>query len=270
MKAKFYLVILVTLVIFLGSCKEDEKKDQDIVVDNKIEQLVYPVPTPFEVTQMLQKAGASYRLDLVNDVKNAEKYFKEKSQALNLGIYGADLAYASTYNQAQSIREILTATQRLANELGLTNVIDQNTITRVEQNIEKADSLYKIVNNSYLNTFNKLNEENKGAVSLMIITGAWIESIYISTQLAITSQNSSIIMEKIAQQKFTVNSLIPLLQQHKDNQDIADVIVIVEKFKTIFDKVAQNEEGDVKMDAKVFEELTKLAESERKAIITLN
>jgi len=269
MKAKFYLVILVTLVIFLGSCK-DEKKDQDIVVDNKLEQLVYPVPTPFEVTQMLQKAGASYRLDLVNDVKNAEKYFKEKSQALNLGVYGADLAYASTYNQAQSIREILTATQRLANELGLTNVIDQSIITRVEQNIEKADSLYKIVNNSYLNTFNKLNTENKGAVSLMIIAGAWIESIYISTQLAITSQNSQVIMDKIAQQKFTISSLLPLLQQHKDNQDVADVIIIVEKFKVVFDKVVQDEEGNVKMDAKLFDELTKLAETERKAIISLN
>lgn len=270
MKTKISLLLLVSFILVLGSCKRDSIDDQkDITVENQIEELVYPIPTPFETTQMLQGAGAAYIIDLVNDVNNADKYFKEKSQALNLGVYGADLAYAATYNQAQSIRDILASSKKLSDQLGLSNVIDQTIIERVEQNIDNTDTLYKIVNNTFYDTFNKLNNEDKGAISMLVITGAWIESIYISTQLAATSSDITILAKKIAEQKYTLNSLMPLMEQYSDNPDINEITVILNRFKSVFDQIEQNEEGEVDLDQSLLEELMTISKEEREKIITM-
>lgn len=273
MKTKLSFIILISLFFVFVSCDDDTNNTNnkpDIEVEDQIDQLVYPIPTPFETTQMLQEAGAAYIADLTNDVTKAENYFKEKSQALNLGVFGADLAYASTYNQAQSIRDILAASKNLSDQLGLTNIIDQGIIQRVEQNIDNGDTLYKIVNNTYYETFNKLNSENKGAVAVMVISGAWIESLYISTQLAITSTDMSVLSSRIAEQKFTANTLIPLLDQYKnENADIAELAGIVQNIKNVFDKIEADEDGNITMDEATLEELMTVAKTEREKIVTM-
>ncbi len=272
MNTKFSLLLVLSFIFVFASCKHDNENNNpnDIVVEDQIEQLVYPIPTPFEVTQMLQSSGTAYIADITNKIENADNYFKEKSKALNLGVYGADLAYASTYNQAQAIRDILVASKKLSDQLGLSAIIDQKIVERIEQNIDNADTLYKIVNNTYYDTFNKLNAENKGALAMLVISGAWIESIYLSTQLALTSVDKEVLANKIAEQKFVVNSLIPILEQYKaDNQDIAEVIEVMKKFKNVFDKITPNEDGDVEMDSQTLEELMKIAKEERDKIVTL-
>ena len=273
MKTKISLLLLASLFIVFSSCKDDivdDGQNQDIEVENQIERLVYPVPTPFETAQMLQSAGASYISGIINDFENADNYFKEKSQALNLGVYGSDLAYASTYNQAQVIRDILASTKKLSDQLGLSNVVDQNIIARVEQNIDNEDTLYKIVNNTYYDTFNKLNSENKGAVAMLVISGAWIESIYISTQLAITSSDFSILAQKIAEQKYTLNAMLPIIEQYEtENQDIAEILLALHRFNIVFDKVEQNEDGDVSMTDDQLVELMEIGKEEREKIVNM-
>ncbi len=272
MKTKLFSLIAIALLLAFGCNENGNKNDQqnDIQVDNQVEKLVYPLPTPFEVTQMLQASGTAYNIGLVNDLNKADQYTTEKAQALNLGVYGADLAYAATYNQAQGTRDILAVTKKLSDNLGLTDVMDKNIVERIEQNIENGDSLYKIINNSYYDTFDKLNNQSKGSVAMLVITGAWIESMYLATQLAITSQDKTVLMNKIAEQKFNLNALIPLLQQYKDeNSDIAEILPEVEKFKDFFDKVETDEDSNVSIDEETFDALSEYATQIREKIVDL-
>ena len=61
----------------------------------------YPIPTSFELTELIQRAGAPYILTLSNDSEKAGDYITQKDKALNLGVYGTDLCYASTYMMKQ-------------------------------------------------------------------------------------------------------------------------------------------------------------------------
>jgi len=271
-KITFYLFsLLVVCSLLLYSCGETTKKEkaEDIVVSEDINKLVYPIPTPFEVTQMLKKAGTSYGATFTNSTEKASQYFTEKSKALNLGIYGADLSYSSTFNVTQETRKFLDVTKKLTTDLGLVSVLDETFLKRVEANIENEDSLYKIVTESYYKTFNQLSTSNKGAVAMLVLTGGWVETIYLSCQMAIISKDNTEILKGLATQKTTASRLFPLLQTYKDNADVSEMITEITKLKDIFAQV-QEVNDELVMTPEQFKNLSKIVEEIRTKIINLS
>ncbi len=261
-------MLLVFFVVLFSSCNPESDKPDDIDIVEEVDEFVYPIPTPFEITQMLENSGTAFIIDLTNNKENAKSYFSEKSKALNLGVYGADLSYTSTYNMTQETRELLACSRILTDGLEISSMFNESLVGRVEENLENKDSLYKIVSESYYDTFGFLNNNGKGEISVIILAGGWIEGIYLATQLASMSMEQEQILLGLAEQKITVNSLIPLLENYKDNKDVAEVLDLVKQFKEIFDKVEQKDEA-LFMNEDTFNELLTLAEEIRAEITAI-
>ena len=267
-------VVTVCLVCIFSSCNTGDKSGKNLndstEIDNDLTKMIYPIPTPFEISQMLQKSGAAYILDLTNPIENAEKYFTEKSKALNLGVYGADLSYTSTYNKAQDTRGFLGASKKLTDDLGISSMVKQSLLERAESNLENKDSLYKIVSESYYDNFNYLNNNGKGAIAVMVLAGGWIEGLYLSTQIATLTKDNAKIMENIGGQKITGNSLVGLLEMHKSNQDVSAVIEMVQKINNTYTDVKQNENDVFVLSKEQFEKITKTVTEIRTEITKVN
>jgi len=261
------IALLVSFVWFSCSSPSNNQasKDSTAVVDSaKSTKIEYPLPTPFEVTQMLNKAGASYILNLSNSVKNIDKYMTEKSKAVNLGVYGADLAYASTFNKTEETRHYLTNTQKLTDELGIASAFNQGLVQNAEANINNADSLHKVITTSYYDTFDFLNKNGKGSIAVLVLTGGWVEGIYLSTQLAAVTKKNDEIVKGILNHKFTIEKLFVLLEQYqKENPAVKEVYDLVKDVKELYAKLPQT--GDV--DKKQLSELTSKVESVRAKLI---
>ncbi len=259
------IIFIVTLMTSCTSC--DEKNDTgDIHIEDEVEEFVYPIPTPFEITQMVESSGTAFIIDLINEKANADSYFSEKSRALNLGVYGADLSYTSTYNKTQETRELLACSKKLTDALDISSMFNQNIVSRVESNLENRDSLYKIVSESYYDTFGFLNRSGKGAISVMVIAGGWIEGVFLATQLGSMSIESEQILSGLAEQKITANSLIPILENYKENKDVVEVLGLINQLKVVFDKVEQKDD-QLYMSQEVFKELSELVKKIRTEIV---
>ena len=266
MKTSKILVLLLSLVIIIStSCQKGEKKDAekdttsqqipDLPEEDDI--LVYPLPTPFEVTNLIQSTGSAYNISIANDINNASNYSSQKAQALNLGIYGADLAYASTYNQAQNTRDYINVVKKLSDELGLSDAIDKKLMERFEQNIENSDSIYKIVTNSYARVYNSLYKQGKQNSALLVITGAWVESLYLATQIAQTAQKPEELRNKLGEQKFNYNTLMDILKEANDDKTIQSVYDELSSLKEIMDKITVDDDDNTTMSKETFDELSK-------------
>jgi hypothetical protein len=244
-------VTLIGLFFFMSSCgsgTQDQPKTDSATVSAPdsskvaVRKFDYPIPTPFEITTMLNKAGASYILDLSNSVDNADKYITEVSKALNLGVYGADLSYASTYNKTENTRLYLSKVQKLTEELGISSAVNQTIIERVEKNISNTDTIYSIISSSYYDTFDYLNQQDKGAVSVLVLTGGFVESLYISTQLFSSAQKKDELLKGISNQKATFDELLVLIRAYKDKHTgVAEIFDELSKFKEVFDNLKEGE-----------------------------
>ena len=66
------------------------------------------------------------------------KYQTTRARAINLGIYGTDINYASMFNQTQETLFYVKCAKTLANNLGVMNAFDKETLDRIEGNIDQA------------------------------------------------------------------------------------------------------------------------------------
>ncbi len=257
LKGLAFTAISAFAIFVLISCGGQEQKDQkqseqakeDTEVmemegqtETKVKRIDYPIPTPVEVTTMLNEAGASYVSGLPNPVENADSYITEASKALNLGVYGTDLSYACTYNNAQQINLYLEKFHKLTEDLGVKSLVNQKLVQRVEQNISNLDSMHAIISNSYYDTFDYLNENDKGDVSVLVLAGGWIEGLYISTQLAKSAMDKEEMLKGITEQKSSFNELLALTRAYKEeNEAVEDIYQDLISLEDIFDSMTAGE-----------------------------
>lgn len=226
-------LLIIASSVILASCNMGSKSSSKSSsapeikkenVEKEVRDFVYPLPTSFEVTEMLNRIEAAYILSLSNPVSNVENYLTERSQALNLGVYSADLSYASTYNQKQETVDFMNASKNLIDELDIAAALDPQLLEKIENNLDDKDQLVGLISDSFYDTYEYLNKSDRASVSLMVLAGSWVEALYISTHISEDTFNNKEMVSIIMDQKEPLDKLMTLLEQQKSNADIEETI----------------------------------------------
>ena len=252
---KFNLTrILIIAVIFTWSCgdvpqtddsitntevsKEDLSRESSESV-SQIQEIFHSVPSPLDMAAILKKSGARYDADLLNEVRKVNDYSTAIDQALNLGVYGADLSYASVFNQNQESILYLSCTKKLADKLGMSKAFNDEVIERMEMNIDNRDSLLNIISETYYNLDAYLKENNRDHISAMVIAAGWIEGLYLGTQIATTSEDPSPkLLNRIAEQKISLDNLIELVESYNTEGRLDGMMEDLSKIKEAYANVS--------------------------------
>ena len=250
MNIKHYIVI-VTIASLLFSCGE-ETANNDIYLDSpedqaaeiieradNIKNIFFNIPSPMETSQILQAAGATYEFTLPSNPAIVDDYQSIVEQSLNMGIYGADLNYATVFNQTTETMLYLQCARTLGNELGMEQVFDEETIDRIEWNLELKDSMQVIITDIFWEMNSYLEEEDRESISTLIIVGGWIEGIYLSTQLARITPNNHVLKLRIAEQKYSLTNLIGLLHSYEEDDISQDILEELQELDVIFKKITE-------------------------------
>lgn len=246
-----------------GQQASTEAQDENLPKDSLVKAVTkYPLPTSFEVTNLLNKAGAGFILSISNSTSNVDKYFTEKSKAINLGIYGADLAYASTYQMKQETMNYLKVSKKLIDELQISTEFNATFAERVEKNIDNQDSLIKVISDSFFKTYEFLTNNGKDNLSLLVMSGSWTEGLYITTQIEKTSKKSQDFVKIIVNQNSSLAKLIELLDKNKANADVAEMLVKLQTISAAYKDV----QGD-KVDQKAITNLGNVVEKIRNEMV---
>lgn len=262
MKRKIIPFIALLSAIVLWSCEGNSGADESItnaeVTEKdlsegskeslgKVRDIFHSVPSPLDMAAILKKSGARYDADLLNAVKKVNDYSTASGQALNLGVYGADLSYASIFNQNQESILYLSCTKKLADKLGLSKAFNDEVIERMEMNIDNRDSLLNIVSETYYNLDAYLKENNRDHISAMVIAAGWIEGLYLGTQIATTGDKPEPkLLERIAEQKISLDNLIELVSSYNSSGALDAILADLSSIKEAYGTVSiEKEKGSM-------------------------
>ena len=247
MKKAIAVVILPMLILCvsgLSSCKscKSEKSDQKQVeldqvqtLETEIEKNVYPLPTSADVIKKLAELEVGYFLGISNPVENAKKYFTLASKAINLGGYGADLSYATLYNISQEVINYLDVIQSLANELNMSKIYDVQLYDRIKENFDNRDELVKILTDAFENTYAYLSENEQQPLALLVVGGAWIEGMYLTTHVSEAAYQNAEFSKVLIEQKESFDLYLDITAPYMEDQNIKEFIEKLEPIKKVYE-----------------------------------
>jgi hypothetical protein len=251
---RFFIIPVAILIMLLIACKSGDRSGTDqidlegismekdtMILDSKdtVGQglpIFYNMYLSVEMSTLFESIGAVFDADLLNSTSRIPEYITSSKKALNLGVYAVDLSYSRIFEQIEYTGRYFNAMQKLSEELGIPSDFFQNTAKKFDRNINDKDSLIIIANEVYAATDNYLKENERYSAAAEIILGGWTEAMHIAVDVANESKQIEV-FERVAEQKYSLENLINMLDNHKDDEVIMDYLSRLEQLRQPFSKL---------------------------------
>jgi hypothetical protein len=248
---KKYVYILMASSILMACGGDTEFVEETIVEEvgsddktlervTKAQMVFQTIPSPLETASLFQEAGAGYNSGITNPVENVSNYSTNTQKAINLGVYGADLSYANVFDQSQESMFYMNCTKKMSDGLGITSAFDAATMERIEENMNNRDSLMTIINDAFWIADAHLKENGQDHLSALIISGGWIEGLYLGTKALNAEAPDETLMQRIADQKYSLVNLVDLLASY-ENPEVKGLAQKLEEIKLGYDKINETD-----------------------------
>ncbi len=203
-----------------------------------IKDIIQSIPTPLEISSLIKETGGDYSSNRssLNQASNVSRYNTSFKKAINLGIYGTDLGFANLYGRSQDALSYLSSVKKLADGLDIGQFFDYTTLRRL---VTSSDNLSELLNMTTSN-FEKLNfhlrKQKRDHLSILILTGGWLEALYLTTKVYKKRKNKQL-KEKIGEQKIVLDQILLVLDVYKTKQEFPVITRDLVKLQKIFDKI---------------------------------
>ena len=268
MKKLFLTISIIFIATFFIACNNSEETadnattdttavapDTMLSVSGEAEEY-YMIPAPDEMFAFIKDiGGAGKSTTYINPPDNYKNYIDIKSKALNFGIYATDFLYCSTFDYGVDALKYFVAVKKLGDELGISGSISEATAERIKKNIGNNDSLSNISNIIYFSSVKDLEKSDKANVLALVITGGWIESLYLVTNMTKKFSVNNSAIDRIAEQKYTLDNLLGYLKKYESDAGVSEIIGRLNELQSDFSQLKEeNVSGTtiIKKDKKIF------------------
>lgn len=214
----------------------EDALDPNNSLNTNFDGKIFSIPSPIQMSLLLKESKSTFNESLLNSLDNNKKYSTEYQQALNLGIYGTDLGYASINEQNSISLKYLSVVEGLTSKLGLESAFDKTFLTRFEKYHTDQDSVMHIISDAFRKGDNFLKNSKRKATSALILTGGWIESMHFACEMTLKKENKKI-NERIGEQQQTLNTIVEVLSEYNEKGSNDELIADMKDLQTSFNKV---------------------------------
>ena len=250
MKRQILICFLAGLFLIACNNKQKNSNNQDIdklISQNQEEQeisfseesifeIIESLPSPLEIASLIKESGSKFDQDLLIPANNSELFSIDTEKALAMGVYAGDLGYINIYEKGHIAFSYLSTVKKIADDLKVGHFFDFETIKRIATNSKKIDSLLFISTMSFEKMDKYLRDQKRSKLSVLIVTGTWIESLYLATKVTSTNPNEGL-KERIAEQKMILDQIMLILSAYEHDDYFSMLLTELKKLKSEYDKV---------------------------------
>jgi hypothetical protein len=243
---KHPLLLLIALFL-LEACGQRSSENLDVDLDavdvqelqlpsETMDDIIQNLASPIEVAALVNDLHVPYSTRYLADPESLSTNTTEFEVAYYLGALSADLGYLNVYGQTGTALNYLSGISRLADTLQIGQFFDLSTIERLATSGSDQDSIMFIT----VNSFNKMDEylriTDRSNLSAVMITGVWMEGVYLATQVE-KEYSKEDLRSMIGEQKLILNDLLLVLNNYSSEDAISKYIKDLDEIKAVYDKV---------------------------------
>jgi hypothetical protein len=246
---KIFVYLSIVLAFFAGSCKSggsgktgeeaipDSILNQGVEISEEVMQdIVQNLSSPVEMAAMIKDLGVPFSNKYISTTARVGNLTTSFQQALNLGIYATDLGYLNMYNKTSAVVDYLTAIKTLSDDINVGQFFDFTTLKRLATNSKNLDSLMYISVHSFNEMDTYLHTSKRTNLSTLMVTGVWIEGLYLATQVYKLNPNKDL-GDRIGEQKLTLDQLMLILEKYQRDKQYKIIMADLQSLKDLYSSV---------------------------------
>ncbi len=254
---KRYIYIFPILLLFLiiaatTSCKKEKQQvintDTDTFNEMRffasidqskiqsINEIIEGFTSPIEMAAMIEDNKIPFSKKYLASTDIIDNYDTNIKKAFGLGVLSADLGYLTVYQKNNMIVNYLIAINRLANDLKVAQFFDFETLKNLVSNSDNIDSLVFISVSGFHQIDQYFRQSNRSYLSVLSVTGVWIESFYLITQVAKDNPELNF-KDIIGSQKTLFTKLFEIIKVYKGHPTFDYIISQMNKLRIAFEPV---------------------------------
>ncbi|MBL7964691.1 MAG: hypothetical protein JNM31_12710 [Flavobacteriales bacterium] len=199
----------------------------------KVGGKLFGIPSPAQTMLLLKRSGKTYQKDGALPLDLAEKLTTRTTRGLALGAYGADLAYATAFQDGQKALSTLIAVEKIGQDLGLASAFDRTLVEKFKTNLMHEDSLLRLSGTAYRAADEYLKSDQQEDLSALVLAGGWVESMYLSLA-GLDKGIPEALKDRIGQQQRTIQGLIGLLSAHSAAEGVPALLDAFRKLDALY------------------------------------
>jgi hypothetical protein len=192
------------------------QEDQVLRVGGRL----FSVPSPIQSALAVRDAGSAYQRDALMDLAMGDALTGRTEQALALGMYGADMAYATAHQDGQRTLATLRSIEQISAKLELSNAFDKALVDRFRDNLSNEDSLLRFSGAAFRAADEYLKTNERDDVSALVLAGGWLEALHLSLADPKAGETKDIV-RRVGEQGATLDGLVDLLGTLADDKRTA-------------------------------------------------
>jgi hypothetical protein len=203
-------------------------------IEKEISKNVYPLPTSVQVIKMLTDLEVGYIIGISNPPESSKKYYTSAKRSINLGVYGADLSYATLYNISQEVIDYMDVIRNIANDLNMSKIYNAPLYDSIKKNFDNKDRLVKILTDAFNDTYAYMSENDQQNLAMLVVGGAWVEGMYLTTHVSEAAYQVAGISKVLIEQKKSFDLYLDLTKPYMDDSMIKDFVNNLEPIKKVY------------------------------------
>jgi len=249
-----FALLILTGAGFLSSCagnseKENAEQEDELALPDSltgeaplklseeiIGDVIQNISSPVEMANLIKSTGVDFSQQILNNPENISNYSTSFKRALNLGVFSADLGYINSYDKSNIVVSYLLAVKNLSDGIRVGQFFDFESLKRMATNSSNLDSLMQMSVSSFNQMDAYLRQQNRSNVSALVITGAWVEGLYIASNV-IEKTNDEELINRLGEQKEIVDILYIILRNYEQNSSFKLLIDHLSDLKALYKQV---------------------------------
>ncbi|MDA9019264.1 hypothetical protein N9I61_01955 [Flavobacteriales bacterium] len=203
---------------------------------NTLTKIFHAAPSPMETASLIKRSGAHFHSDALNAANEYNRYTTSDKQAINLGIYGADLSYATIFEENSTSLDYLASIKSLSQALGVSDVLSEEVMNEVEENRNDRDVLMDIVSETFYDLNERLKFNGQEDLAGLVVASGWVEGMYLATRHLDAAPDE--LKQRIAEQKLVLNDVMGLCNSYEQTPALTNLLTSMQSIENAFGGVA--------------------------------
>ena len=237
-------ILLLVFFVAFSACKQNSGESNSQASDDQLskeeiakraEEAAFPLPNPLNTYKMLQDIGATYNHDILNPISAVENYYNSNLRAVNIGTYAADLSYSLVFDNSADFDLYSKTLKKMVSDLNINIDYEKLVLLNNKTDKELSDSAVQIATQFFYDVYEFLYLESDPSLAALMVTGFYVEGLYIATHISDETFNNIEIVKIIYNQKDALADLLELNEKFAENGYLKTVNDSLKKLKAIYD-----------------------------------